>query len=148
MIAAAVLAVGLAGLSALSLRSVIDTTDARNETTAALAAAELGALIRLVPSGMSAWTAPPGVPGESCAGPAACGPEDFAAEELARWAARLGHTLPGATTTVCRDGTPNDGTVGAPACDGAGVLWIKIIWPAHPAAGAGDSARLVTRVVP
>ena len=51
MIAAAIVAVGLAGVSALSLRSVIDTTGARDQTIAALAAAELDALIRMAPAG-------------------------------------------------------------------------------------------------
>lgn len=145
MIAAAVLAVGLAGVSALSLRSVIDTTGARDGTTAALAAAEFDALARLAPRGLSAWTAPPGEPGADCSGGGFCSPAEFAAAEFARWSARLEDSLPGGEGHLCRDGTPDDGAAGAPACDGSGVLWIKIFWSPP---GAEEDARLLRRAVP
>ena len=145
MIAAAVLAVGLAGLSALSLRSVVDTATARDATTAALAAAELDALVRLAPGGLSAWTAPPGQANDDCSGAESCEPIAFATSAYARWSSRLGEELPGAEALVCYDGTPEDGSVGAPACDGNGALWIKIFW-APP--GAGETVRLVRRALP
>jgi hypothetical protein len=67
-----------------------------------------------------------------------------------RWQFELEKNLPGAAALVCRDGTPDDGRAGEPACDGAGPAVVKVFWAdAHRADEAGDGVqRVVVQVEP
>jgi type IV pilus assembly protein PilV len=53
----------------------------------------------------------------------------LAADDLSDWSTQVAAILPAGNGVVCRDSTPNDGTVAAPACDGNGNAFaIKIFW--------------------
>ena len=68
--------------------------------------------------------------------PVACTPAQLAADDLFDWRAQLAAALPQGTGVVCIDSTPDDGTAGAPACDGAGGAYaIKEFWAERPTRG-------------
>jgi type IV pilus assembly protein PilV len=69
--------------------------------------------------------------------PVACTPQQLAADDLFDWRAQLAAVLPQGTGVVCVDSTPDDGTAGAPACDGIGIAYaVKEFWVEKPARGA------------
>lgn len=69
--------------------------------------------------------------------PVTCTPQELAADDLFDWAAQIAAVLPAGTGVVCIDSTPEDGTAGAPACDGAGNAYaIKEFWSEKPPSGA------------
>jgi type IV pilus assembly protein PilV len=69
--------------------------------------------------------------------PAACTPQELAADDLFDWQAQVAALLPQGTAVVCIDSTPEDGTAGAPACDGVGGAYaIKEFWAEKPPRGA------------
>jgi len=58
-----------------------------------------------------------------------CTPTQLAAADVGEWEAEIAAQLPGATGIVCLDSTPDDGTAGAPECDGVGnVIAVKLWW--------------------
>jgi type IV pilus assembly protein PilV len=71
------------------------------------------------------------------AAPAACTPQELAADDLSDWIAQVAALLPQGTGVVCIDSTPEDGTALAPACDGVGGAYaIKEFWSEKPPRGA------------
>ena len=109
MIAATVLSVGFSGLSLLSLQGIAATMAARQHSEAVLLASEIGVLMRLSPAGFSQWQA--------------------------GWEQRVAASLPNGVAQVCLDGTPDDGSMAAPACDGNGPTVVKLFWRE---AGSGE----------
>jgi len=70
------------------------------------------------------------------AAPVACTPAELAADDLFDWQRQLTAALPQGTGVVCIDSTPDDGTAGAPACDGVGGAYaIKEFWAEKPTRG-------------
>ena len=70
----------------------------------------------------------------------------LAADDLFDWQAQLTAALPQGTAAVCIDSTPDDGTAGAPACDGVGGAYaVKEFWTgnrlAAPPRSRSGSAR-------
>lgn len=133
MVAGAVTSTGLAALAGLMLGSVVDTRQAEDRLSASRWAGQLAAAIHMSPGAGSAWLAPPPAIVVSCAAPGDCTPGQFAAQALQSWQVGLASELAGGQGRVCRDATPDDGTHGAPACDGAGPLTLKIFWLDDPA---------------
>ena len=84
------------------------------------------------------------------AAPVACTPQELAADDLFDWLAQVAALLPAGTAVVCIDSTPDDGTAGAPACDGVGGAYaIKEFWNEKPPRGAVPIAqRFSTSVRP
>ena len=75
--------------------------------------------------------------GHGHAAPVACTPQQLAADDLFDWFAQVAAVLPAGTGVVCIDSTPEDGTAGAPACDGVGNAYaIKEFWNEKPPRGA------------
>jgi type IV pilus assembly protein PilV len=129
LVAGAILAVGLAGIAALLLRSIAATQWAESRTTASFLADSLAAWMRVSPDQEATFAGTPPAPeGPRCMAPGSCPPGQFARDALAWWQADVAASLPGGSGLVCRDGTPRDGTAGSPQCDGAGMLVIKIFW--------------------
>jgi type IV pilus assembly protein PilV len=108
MVAATVLGFGLAGVAALALGGLSQSSESRDRTAAALLAAELGAHLRLA---------------MPCPAPS---PEDCPLPE--DWRLRVSTALPGGEGALCRDATPDDGQAGAAACDGSGAPVLKLFW--------------------
>jgi len=74
--------------------------------------------------------------------PVACTPQELAADDLFDWLAQVAAFLPQGTAAVCIDSTPDDGTAGAPACDGIGNAYaIKEFWSEKPPRGAAAVAK-------
>jgi type IV pilus assembly protein PilV len=88
--------------------------------------------------------------GHRHAAPVACTPAQLAADDLFDWQAQIAAVLPGGAGVVCIDSTPDDGTSGAPACDGAGGAYaIKEFWSEKQSRGAAPIAkRFATSVRP
>jgi len=88
--------------------------------------------------------------GHRHAAPVACNPLQLAADDLFDWRAQVAALLPQGTAVVCIDSTPEDGTAGAPACDGAGGAYaIKEFWSEKPPRGtAAVPKRFSTSVRP
>ncbi len=82
--------------------------------------------------------------------PAACTPEQLAADDMLDWQDQIQQSLPGGDGAVCLDNTPNDGTAAAPACDGAGNAYaVKVFWDQRATRGvAAAPMRLVVTVRP
>lgn len=58
-----------------------------------------------------------------------CTPVQLAGADVGEWEAEIAAQLPGGAGVVCLDSTPDDGTSGAPMCDGAGnVIAVKLWW--------------------
>jgi type IV pilus assembly protein PilV len=75
----------------------------------------------------------------------ACTAAEMAAHDLFEWTQSVAARLPNGQGTVCIDGTSNDGTPAAPACDGAGNAYaVKIWWTDIEQAGA-TTKRYVMR---
>jgi len=109
LIAMLLLAVGLLGMAGLQTLSLRTTHDAYLRTQATILAADGAERMRA----------------------GAQGSGTLSADELAAWQQAVATTLPLGSGEVCRDATPDDGTVVAPACDGAGALHaVKVWWDA------------------
>ena len=82
--------------------------------------------------------------------PVACPPTDLAADDVWDWQDRVTRLLPQGEGEVCIDSTPNDGALGAHACDNIGTVFaVKLFW-VEKASGtaAAEPKRLVVVVRP
>lgn len=57
-----------------------------------------------------------------------CTPAQIAQTDYFEWTSEAGTLLPSGTAVVCLDSTPDDGTPGAPACDGVGNTFAVKVW--------------------
>lgn len=147
MVAAAIFSLGLAGLSLMLMTSVHGSVEARNRTAAVMHASSLAELILLNPASLGHFMSP-GAATTDCGGAEGCDAADWAAGNLARWQYDLQQSLAEAQGLVCRDATPRDGEIGAPACDGAGPAVVKVIWNEADHAGtqAVDAKRIAVLI--
>ena len=128
LIAATVFCLGMAGFAALLLTSIIDSTQARREGIAVIAAASLSEQIRLNPGALNRYLDPPANISTVCVGNQACTAEEQADYDFRLWQLELADSIRNARGLVCRDETPHDGVEGDSHCDGTGPLVIKIFW--------------------
>ena len=128
MVSAVVFSLGLGGLSLMMLTSVHGTQKAQDQTMATLQASSLAELILMNPAATGHYINPVPASREDCTSPKGCSSTAWAAGNLARWQFELDQTLPGSAALVCRDGSPDDGRAGDPACDGAGSAVVKVFW--------------------
>ena len=143
LIAGTVFSLGLAGLAALLLASVIGSAEARREGIASVAAASLAEQIRLNPGALERFLDPPARVSRVCGAnerdPCTAGQRaDF---DFRLWQLELADSIPGARGIVCRDSTPLDGLADNVQCDGSGPLVIKIFWSGPGKATGPDSNR-------
>ena len=128
LIAGTVFSIGLAGLAALLLANIISSAEARNESTAAVMAANLAEQIRLNPLAVNQFVNPPEYVSRLCMGTVHCTPELQADYDFKLWRLELADYIHDASGIVCRDATPQDGDAESHQCDGDGPLVIKIFW--------------------
>jgi type IV pilus modification protein PilV len=128
LIASTVFSLGLAGFTALLLTSIIGSTQARREGTAAMAAASLSEQIRMNPVALDRYLNPPENISVICSGENQCTPEQQADYDFKIWQLELAGSIQNARGLVCRDETPQDGVEGNDHCDGTGPPVIKIFW--------------------
>ncbi len=79
-----------------------------------------------------------------CGATSSCTTARMALLDHYQWNQAIALELPNAVGVVCLDSTPDDGVVGAPACDGTGTnLVVKILWQER-----GVDSRLSVAVRP
>jgi len=128
LIASTVFSLGLAGFTALLLSSIMGSAEARRESIASMAAANLSEQIRLNPLALDRYLNPPKNIARICTTDNNCPPEQQADYDFKLWQLELADSIRNARGLVCRDETPEDGIEGNSQCDGAGPLVIKIFW--------------------
>ena len=131
MIATAIFSLGLAGFATLLLSNMVSSAHARNASAISIAATQLAEQIRLNPDQIERYITPPEYIERICTGDASCSPWQQADFDFRLWQIELGDRVPGARAVVCRDESPEDGSLSDPACDGTGALLIKIFWPSR-----------------
>lgn len=146
-----IFAFGMLGVAGLQLISLANMDSAQYRSIATLKATDMAERIRANP-GLNYN----GVTGadNACrtahynsrnAAPANCSPSDMAADDVWDWGAELAGRLPGGRGKVCYDGTPEDGTPAAPACDGNGTtLAIKVWWNDKPRSTTGVAVKRIS----
>ena len=128
LIASIIFSFGLAGFTALLLTSIIESTEARRQGIASIAATNLAEHIRLYPTEVGRFIDPPAHISKICIGNRKCTPAQQADYDFRLWKLELADSIPNARGLVCRDETPTDGIKGNAHCDGTGPLVIKIFW--------------------
>ena len=74
-----------------------------------------------------------------------CTVAQMAAHDLSEWNASLAALLPNGAGVTCIDSTPNDGAVGAVACDNIGSTYaIKVWWTDMEQDGAAAKLTVLT----
>lgn len=147
-VATAIYSMGLGSLSLMMLLAVQGTTDTRFETTATVQLSSLAEMILMNTGASRRYAATQGYGGPACDLGHACSAEEMADWQIAVWRSGLATQLPQGRGLVCRDGTPNDGDAGDPACDGQGGDVIKVFWQPTVRSGEADAmpARQVLRL--
>lgn len=128
LVAMTVFSLGLAGLAALLLTSMMAAAEARRQSFAAMTAASLAEQIRLNPVALNQYLNPVEYVSRICMGSDNCSPEQQADYDFRLWQIELAEAFKSARGLVCRDATPMDGSAGDDRCDDAGPLVIKIFW--------------------
>ena len=141
LIASTLFSLGLAGLAALLLASILGSAEARREGIATLAAASLSEQIRLNPVALERYLNPPEYVSKICSGDSQCTPEQQADFDFRLWQLELADSIKNARGLVCRDETPMDGIEGDSHCDGTGPLVIKIFWNGQGVDENGEPSR-------
>jgi len=128
LVASTVFSLGLAGFTVLLLTSIQESTEARRQGIAAVAATNLAEQIRLYPTMVERYIDPPQHISKICSGKKPCSPDQQADYDFRLWQLELADSIPNARGLVCHDETPMDGIEGNSHCDGSGPLVIKIFW--------------------
>jgi len=157
-----VVAVGVLGAAGLFVLSNRGSVDASYRTAAAQAAAEIADRVRANPTAAATYNV--GAIIDSSVAIATncfavvCTPVQQANFDRLVWAKSLtdralpepdrskSGRIPGAQAVVCIDGTPNDGTPAAPACDNLpSAPWVVKIWWQGRAISASEGAGVLAR---
>ena len=140
LISLLILSVGLLGMTGLQTVSLRNTQSAYLRTQASIASNDIVERIRSNLQGTEAgsYNANAGSVTAACNTIAGCTAAQLAANDVAEWKAALAADLPVGVGTVCADATPEDGTPGTPACDGAGNLYAVKIWWDEDRDGAAE----------
>lgn len=140
LVALTILVIGLLGLAGLQLATLRWTTDANQGAAIARLGQELAEKIRARPGQADAFvTAAAGQPAAdaTCYSASGCSAAAGIASDVAEWRALVAAALPGGVATLCRDASPADGSVAAPACSGgvSDPLVMKFWWVARDSRG-------------
>jgi type IV pilus assembly protein PilV len=141
LVSVLIMSIGLLGVAGLQTRSLGSTNTASKRSQAVLLASDLADRMRAnrVAADLTAASNYTNIAAADNAcraahyththNPAVCTPVQLAADDLQDWNTRIAALLPTGSGVVCQDSTPNDGVVGAAACDGVGSAYaIKIFW--------------------
>ena len=141
LVASTVFSLGLAGFSALLLASIINSSEARREGIASVAAANLSELLRANPAAVDRYLSPPEYVSRICSDGVQCTPEQQADYDFRLWQLDLVDSIQNARGLICRDETPEDGADGDDHCDGTGPLVIKIFWQGQGTVNGGAAKQ-------
>jgi type IV pilus assembly protein PilV len=131
LVAVVIAAVGFVGAARLQTfgLAVNNSTQVRQKAT--LLGYQMADRIRANQAGVTAhaYDAPSAGATACLSASTGCTPAQLAAADLGVWAAEIADQLPAGAGVVCLDSTPDDGTAGAPLCDGLGnVIAVKLWW--------------------
>ena len=147
MIAVLLLSMCMLAYAALQMRGLAANTSSMWRSKAALLAYEMADRMRANMAGVNAGNynnLTVASPMTACGTVAACTPAQMSQLDFWIWNTAVGRELPNAIGVVCLDSTPDDGTVAAPACDGAGTTFaVKLLWQER-----GEDSRLSVAVRP
>ncbi|MGZ8249327.1 MAG: type IV pilus modification protein PilV [Methylomagnum sp.] len=131
LVAVVVLGVGLLGLAGLQVSGLYYNHSSSLRAQATLLASDIAERMQANPLGVLALSYHNPVAEEipACLTVAGCTPAQMAQHDAFEWSRALSTQLPGGGGAICLDSTPNDGSSGAPACDGVGTIYaIKVWW--------------------
>jgi type IV pilus assembly protein PilV len=131
LVAVLILAIGLLGMAALQVAGLRNNHSAYLRSQATQLAYDMADRIRANPQGVTNgnYNNPTAAQTAACLTTSGCDSAQMAGHDAYEWNADLTSQLPGGAGRVCIDGTPDDGTSAAPACDGAGSVYaIKVWW--------------------
>lgn len=154
MVAVLVLAVGLAGMAALTLFNVKGTASAQTYSQATVFAGQMADSIRanMAAYESSEFTSDPATSTVDCTSGTTCTAVQLAQYDVTMWKALVAVALPAGQGFVCTDSSPDDGQPGSLACDGLDSNAIKLFWldSRHSEGLANDTDfhRLVIPLVP
>jgi type IV pilus assembly protein PilV len=135
LIAIVVIAFGLLGIAGLQAFALKNNQSATLRSTATVLAGDIIDRAKANPLAADrglynkSTAADYGTQVAACLTAAGCGsPELLARHDLYEWARLVATSLPSGSGVVCLDQTPFDGSMSAPACDGAGHQYAVKIW--------------------
>lgn len=147
LVSLVIVAIGLLGVSGLSVLSSRGVVDSSYRSVASQAAYEMADKIRTNRTALASYPSPNVIPTGAAPGTdcytAVCTPVQQAAFDLILWAKSLTNAelagieraraarLPQAQAVVCQDPTPEDGAPGATGCPGVPNIndpWVIKIW--------------------
>lgn len=146
-VATAIFSMGLGSLSLMMITSIQGTAEARHRTEATTQAASLAEMIAMNSDAIGHYINPVDSDRAAC-NDVYCDNAGMAAGNIAFWRDQLSHELPGGSGLVCRDSSPEDGTLDDPACDGTGAVVVKIFWEEthHTEDEDGGQRRVISRL--
>ena len=146
-IATVIFSMGLGSLSMMMTASIQGTAEARYRTEATTQAVSLAEMIAVNSGAIGHYIHPLDSDRTAC-NDTYCDSASMAAGNIAFWRDQLSHELPGGSGLVCRDSSPDDGTLADPACDGSGAVVVKIFWEdtRHSEDHDGGQRRVVSRL--
>ena len=130
MVAVLVLAVGLAGMAALTLFNVTGTASAQTYSQATVFADQMADSIRgnMAAYESAQFISDPATSSLDCTAGTTCTAVQLAEYDVSTWKAAAALALPAGQGFVCTDSSPDDGQPGSLACDGVGNNVIKLFW--------------------
>lgn len=150
LVALTILVIGLLGLAGLQFASLRWTADAGQSAAVARLGQELAEKLRARPGALDAYlqaaNASP-VAERACYAPGGCAASAGVATDLAEWMETVAQSLPAGHATLCRDSSPEDGSVADAACSGGtgDPVVMKFWWTARDARGRATEADALTR---
>jgi type IV pilus assembly protein PilV len=147
LITGAIMSSGLAGLAALLFTSVSGTAQSAHQTTASMLADGMVAMQEISPSVRQVFLQSPPATITNCDQHNFCSASQFSQANLSIWQQQVENRLPRGRGVVCLDGSPFDGNVDHPECDGDNLMVVKVFWLAGvtPEASTGRLVKVVGR---
>lgn len=145
-VAVAIFSTGIGSFSLLLLLALQGTLESRLQSVAVSQVRSLTESAELLPT--VAGDFPQASASPACLNGSDCAPEQMAAAMLQRWQAQLAREIPRGRGAVCRDSTPDDGSIRNARCDGAGNGVAKVFWTEPGANGQEVRDRRVVARLP
>ncbi len=155
LVAALVLGIGLLGLAGIQSLGLRSNQSAIQRSAATMLADEIIDRVRANAQAAGSYDNRIGTDGNNCLAQA-CSPADLADYDLSQWAKAIYQPqypekarLPSGSGIVCQDSSPDDGTPGDSACDGAGTAYaVKIWWDDNRTGDPDKFQRFTTSFMP
>lgn len=150
LVALTILVIGLLGLAGLQFASLRWTADAAQTAAVARLGQEMAEKLRARPGTLDAYVqAARGAPAaeRACYAASGCPTSAGVATDLAEWLDAVAQSLPAGRATLCRDASPEDGSVADAACSGGAgdPVVMKFWWTARDSHGRATEATALTR---